>query len=104
MGLFRCDCGTSHTTRLDGVKDGKTLSCGCLNRELSGLRVAAFNTAHGHARKGQETATYRSWAAMLRRCYNPNSQKYAYYGGRGVEVCDRWKSFENFLADMGGRP
>ena len=53
------------------------------------------------------TPTYRSWAAMLRRCYNPNWHRYDRYGGRGITVCERWRGdqgFENFLADMGERP
>ena len=42
---------------------------------------------------------------MLKRCYNKNYEKYPYYGGRGIGVCDRWRhSFENFLADKGDRP
>jgi hypothetical protein len=41
---------------------------------------------------------------MLARCTNPNRWQYKYYGGRGVEVCDRWLSFENFFSDMGERP
>lgn len=41
---------------------------------------------------------------MMKRCENPNAKAYASYGGRGVRVCERWRMFENFLADMGPRP
>jgi hypothetical protein len=41
---------------------------------------------------------------MLQRCNNPNSPNYVYYGGRGIGVCDRWRKFVNFFADMGERP
>lgn len=48
---------------------------------------------------------YQSWYAMKDRCYNKNFSQFADYGGRGIEVCDRWKnSFSNFLEDMGKRP
>lgn len=60
-------------------------------------------TVHGHA-TGNGTPTYTSWSAMRTRCTNPNHDKYQYYGGSGVKVCDRWGSFENFLEDMGERP
>ena len=42
---------------------------------------------------------------MKMRCYNEKSSGYKYYGGRGIQICDRWlESYENFLADMGERP
>lgn len=60
------------------------------------------NTKHGLTYKIPE---YGIWAAIKRRCHNPNALDYPRYGGRGITVCDRWKdSFETFLADMGRRP
>lgn len=51
-----------------------------------------------------DTPTHRSWLEMRRRCTNPHSEHWPDYGGRGIRFCERWESFENFLADMGERP
>jgi hypothetical protein len=45
-----------------------------------------------------------AWKAMLARCENSKNKSYARYGGRGITVCERWHTFEHFLADMGLRP
>lgn len=47
---------------------------------------------------------YEIWQGMLKRCENPKSKAYQNYGARGVKVCERWRRFENFFADMGERP
>lgn len=57
---------------------------------------------HGHATA--MTPTYKSWAAMIRRCLDPKAVQFPYYGGRGIRIDARWLVFENFLADMGVRP
>lgn len=44
---------------------------------------------------------YWVWSAMIQRCHNPNQKQYADYGGRGITVCESWKTFENFEFDMG---
>jgi hypothetical protein len=41
---------------------------------------------------------------MIQRCENPKATAYRFYGARGITVCARWHSFENFLSDMGPRP
>ena len=41
---------------------------------------------------------------MMQRCFYKGSDKWSRYGGRGITVCKRWLTFENFFADMGTRP
>jgi hypothetical protein len=48
--------------------------------------------------------TYKSWDCMVQRCTNPKNKNFPDYGGSGVSVCDRWRDFVNFYADMGCRP
>lgn len=59
---------------------------------------------HGDARNGHHAPEYSIWSAMLDRCRNPNNPFYADYGGRGIRVCDEWRSYEAFLRDLGRRP
>lgn len=59
---------------------------------------------HGHNTRIIRSTTYNSWAKMIQRCTNSNSDHYHLYGGRGITVCERWLVFENFLKDMGERP
>lgn len=62
-------------------------------------------TASLHTKHGQHRARiYHVWSTMKARCGNPNNPKFHRYGGRGIKVCDRWQSFENFYADMGDAP
>lgn len=69
---------------------------------------SAAQTRHGHASRqltGQkESPTYRSWQAMRTRCNRSDRDNADRYAARGVSVCERWESFDNFLKDMGERP
>lgn len=96
----RCICGGSVTVRADTLKSGFSQSCGCLAREVA----SRCHLKHGHWRGGTSSKTYKSWNGMHSRCSNPKSIGYADYGGRGIRVCERWRSFENFLTDMGEAP
>jgi hypothetical protein len=45
-----------------------------------------------------------AWKGMIRRCYG-ETNRYQYYGGRGIEVDPMWRSdYSQFLADMGRAP
>ena len=50
------------------------------------------------------TKVYEVWQQMIQRCRNPSCRSYPQYGGRGIQVCERWSSFPNFFADMGRPP
>ena len=59
---------------------------------------------HGHYRNKKATPTYRCWTNMVARCHTPSATYYEHYTKRGITVCDRWRRFANFLADMGEKP
>ena len=40
---------------------------------------------------------------MIQRCTNSRRWAWEHYGDRGLTVCERWRSFEAFLAHMGER-
>lgn len=92
--LCRCSCGSEVVHSRGNLKSGAATSCGC-----------ASKMRESHVKHGMfGTPTYTCWAMMKQRCCNPNAARYDDYGGRGISVCERWESFENFLADMGEKP
>lgn len=93
----RCDCGVESVVLASNLTKGNTTSCGCRSSRLT---LGDRNTTHGMS----ETATYGGWSAMRDRCSQRTHSEWPRYGGRGVSVCERWDSFENFLQDMGERP
>lgn len=93
--LCQCECGRETAIWTSSLIKGLTKSCGCTWHAVSGRKT------HGLT----ESAEYKVWCGVKRRCLNKNEKAYKRYGARGITICDRWKdSFENFLADMGQRP
>ena len=89
----QCECGNTLVTIARPLRIGRTVSCGCYNKERS--------TKHGMS----NSPTYYSWSSMKTRCYNPTHDNYQHYGANGIIVCACWlNSFEAFLEDMGERP
>lgn len=100
----RCTCGNVKVVSAKHLVSGSSKSCGCLLAEY--LVSDKGLTKHGHAKtsRSKPSRAYVSWCQMHVRCTDVTGKDYARYGGRGIRVCARWKSFENFLADMGERP
>lgn len=105
----KCDCGNTKDILKGNLnrKSRGTKSCGCAQKESVKSGNENPNYKHGHGTKignSYGSLTHRTWRYMKDRCLNPNNRRYAYYGGRGITVCDRWITFENFLQDMGEKP
>jgi hypothetical protein len=95
-----CECGAEKPVRRDHLLTGKTISCGCERSRRSSKRAHKMHDAN-RSHSASNSRAYTTWCAMKQRCQNPNATGYDRYGGRGIYVCQRWQSFENFLADMG---
>jgi hypothetical protein len=94
--ICQCDCGKIATVPSGHLVSGHTSSCGCFRVEVK--------LHHGDDRPGRRAPEYNVWSGMIQRCTNPACKAWELYGGRGIKVCDRWKSYKNFVADMGRRP
>lgn len=99
--ICHCSCDENEETRKEVIfytnylTSGDTNSCGCL------IKKKPWKVKHNLC----ETPEYKIWKRMIARCYNKKNKKYKNYGGRGIQVCERWKhSPELFLSDMGPRP
>lgn len=98
MWECRCSCGGERVTCTATLRRGEAKSCGCLRRENM---VALGRSRRTH---GSDHPLLHLFHGMHARCKNKRHKAYPSYGGRGIRVCERWSSFENFLADMGERP
>lgn len=93
--LCVCDCGKIKTVIACDLKKGVNQSCGCLAAEINSRRKT-----HGLSFSSE----YTSWGGIIQRCTNPKNSNWNDYGARGITVCDSWRKFDSFFADMGTKP
>lgn len=94
MWKCKCECGNLVTVRDDSL-NGRTKSCGCLQRK----KASEFLAGNKYRIKDGESKErlHNIWSLMKYRCFNTNSPAYCNYGGRGIKVCDEWLSEEGYL-------
>ena len=93
---FACDCGINSLASSRNIQSGHTESCGCFMRD----QLAIATSSHGRS----DHSAYISWGAMMSRCYDLKHKAYHRYGGRGIRVCERWRTPELFCVGIGEKP
>ncbi len=77
-------CNIAYKLLLSNIKKRQTKFCRkCYQYELKHI-------------DGVGTRLYTTWNAMLQRCSNPKNNRYEYYGGKGITVCEDWETWSNF--------
>jgi hypothetical protein len=88
--ICRCRCGREIDRDGASIRSGGSSSCGCFRK-------------HGHTSRNGSSPTYSSWEKMWSRVRGKDELSIRNYASRGITVCDRWRDFSSFLADMGER-
>lgn len=106
--LCECDCGNRKSVVGAYLTQGCTRSCGCLHAEIlvkqnkSAEKIAStakWNGIYKRKHGGTGSRLYKIWNGMKGRCYNANDPSFKHYGGRGITVCDEWRTdFDAFRA------
>ena len=82
-----CDCGNHASVSCSDLNSGNTRSCGCIHKE----QLAARNKINAkHGCEGERL--YGVWHAMKQRCYDKGRKDFKGYGGRGIKVCEEWRT------------
>lgn len=99
-----CECGKKKVVRSDLLKSKNTQSCGCLRDEAALKTITKYHEKDKNKGAGK-SRLYHTWQHMKYRCNNPNSGSYAFYGGRGIKLCEEWEndfqSFKKWSLDNG---
>lgn len=77
----RCDCGKMTCVKVCDLVNGRTKSCGCLQKEAASVRLKKTKTTHGMS----YNPLYRSWVEMRARAKEAN-----------VTFSSDWDKFEAF--------
>lgn len=91
--LCKCECGSEQHVAIYSLKNGDSSSCGCYRREFT-QQVGKKKT---HGLTG--TRIYAMWRGMISRCYSDSCENSKYYKGKGITVCDEWKSDKQSFFD-----
>lgn len=68
---------------------GNSKNCGCKKRNNMIKRNIKHNMSN--------TRIYRIYQSMKKRCYNPKSHSYKWYGNKNIKLCEEWNCKNGFV-------
>lgn len=86
--LCRCDCGREIEITGSNLISGHSTQC----KQCQLKTLQRGNVTHNQS----HTKLYNVWNGMIQRCTNTNHKSFSDYGGRGITICEEWRSFDNF--------
>ena len=95
--LCRCTCGIEVVVSSDHLRGGRRKACARNGHYWAGAKYPP-----GFLKKYR--SEYLSWEHMHERCRYTRHKNWKNYGARGITVCERWKDFNLFVADLGRKP
>lgn len=93
MWWCECVCGDISQRHTQVLRKQSPSNCGCIEKRR---RLDNPPTSRH--------PLYGIWKSMWHRCNNPRNHAFHNYGGRGINLCERWHTFSNFVEDMDNRP
>jgi hypothetical protein len=100
--FVRCDCGREFDRCAESITSQRSTQCHvCQAHDAGAVRALPVRSKVG----GRQRPEYKTYSAMLSRCLDETQSEYPSYGGRGIGICDAWRtSFAAFFTDVGPRP
>lgn len=97
--VWLCKCSCGNLTKVVGkyLRNGDTTSCGCRWKEtkeefVNNCSGKSYPANPNKPKRRKENSCYMLWRSIKKRCYNPNSKSYQWYGEKGITMCDEWKN------------
>lgn len=65
--------------------------------DFTGDKNPNYKTGYASKEGRSKKSPYNSWTNMKSRCNNPKHPKYYRYGGRGIKVCEEFRTASGFI-------
>lgn len=90
----RCSCGASpHWVAVHNLRNGKSTRCNpCAKKATAAYRKMYYSYAGVLPDDEHRRRLLNRLSSAVGRCHNPKNKQFSNYGGRGISVCEEWRT------------